>query len=85
MGAGNRMLQGRNGRNQYGITDEDHHRKAAPIKPVNDRIAEADCRGNEWLAKGRAAEDTGNKTKAEECYRKGNYWLDRSNKLRGER
>ena len=51
---------------------------------VRDKIADADQRGNEWLAKARAAEERGNQKRAEECYRKGNYWLDRSNKLRGE-
>ena len=50
----------------------------------NDLVAEADVRGNEWLSKAREAEAIGNRAKADECYRKGNYWLGRSNKLRGE-
>ena len=51
---------------------------------VTDRIADADQRGNDWLARARDAADRGDQKRAEECYRKGNYWLDRSNKLRGE-
>lgn len=50
----------------------------------DERIADADMRGNEWLLQARRAEEKGNLTKADECFRKGNYWLDRSNKLRGE-
>lgn len=51
---------------------------------IREKIADADLRGNQWLAKARAAEERGDNRRAEECYRKGNYWLDRSNKLRGE-
>ena len=53
-------------------------------RSINDRVAEADVRGNEWLSRAREAEAKGNQMKADECYRKGNYWLGRSNKLRGE-
>ena len=51
---------------------------------LREKIADADVRGNEWLRKAKEAEAQGNKALAEECYRRGNYWLDRSNKLRGE-
>lgn len=47
------------------------------------RIAAADARGSDWLAKGNYHAERGNKAKAEECYSKGQFWLDRSNKLRG--
>lgn len=53
-------------------------------KDLREKIADADQRGNEWLSKARDAEERGNQARADECYRKGNYWLDRSNKLRGE-
>jgi phage shock protein A len=51
---------------------------------LQEKIADADMRGNQWLSKAREAEERGNKELAEEYYRRGNYWLDRSNKLRGE-
>ncbi len=51
---------------------------------LREKIADADVRGNEWLRKAREAELQGYQARADECYRKGNYWLDRSNKLRGE-
>lgn len=44
---------------------------------LSEKIADADQRGNEWLAKARQAKERGNEKRAEECYRKGNYWLDR--------
>lgn len=50
--------------------------------PLGDRIADADMRGSNWLAKGNEFAEAGNKTKAEECYDKGQFWIDRSNKLR---
>ncbi|WP_139133064.1 hypothetical protein [Pandoraea sp. ISTKB] len=53
-------------------------------KEISEKIADADLRGNQWLAKARAAEERGDNRRAEECCRKGNYWLSRSNKLRGE-
>lgn len=51
---------------------------------IREQIAEADTRGNEWLRKGLEAEAAGKKRRADECFRKGGFWLDRSNKLRGE-
>jgi hypothetical protein len=54
-------------------------------KNVQEKGADADYRGNEWLRKAREAEEKGNQSRADECYRKGQFWLDRSNKLRGER
>lgn len=49
----------------------------------NEAIAKADAIGSNWLAKGNAAREAGNLAKAEYYYAKGQYWLDRSNKLRG--
>lgn len=45
------------------------------------KAIEAEDRGNRWLADGNAAAEAGNQEKADECYRKGQYWLDRFNKL----
>lgn len=44
---------------------------------------EAEMRGNKWLADGNAAREAGNIAKAAKCYAKGQYWLDRYNKLTG--
>lgn len=46
------------------------------------QIAEADMRGSNWLAEGNEARERGNQGKAERCYDKGQFWLDRSNQLR---
>lgn len=59
------------------------HKKNMTKKSLNERIAEADERGNRYLAEANAADETGDRKKADELYAKGQYWLDRSNKLRG--
>lgn len=46
-------------------------------------IADVEERGSHWLAEGNEAEEKGNKKKAERCFEKSQYWLDRANKLRG--
>lgn len=81
-------------RNCYVLKFSKHARDSRACRPagtvatsresVSEKIADADLRGNVWLAKARRAEDGGNQARADECYRKGNYWLDRSNKLRGQ-
>lgn len=48
------------------------------------RIADADQHGSSWLAKGNEYAEKGNQAKAEQCYAKGQFWLDRSNTLRGD-
>jgi hypothetical protein len=48
-----------------------------------DKIADADARGGKWLALANEAAERGDSAKAEKLYAKGQYWLDRSNKLRG--
>ena len=40
-------------------------------------------RAGKWLADGRAAEEAGKTAKAERCYEKSQYWLDKANKVRG--
>ena len=50
---------------------------------TQDKIAEADMYGGRWLAKGNEYAERGDHEKAEKCYAKGQYWLDRANKLLG--
>lgn len=50
-------------------------------RPFNERINDADERGNNWLAKGNEYSESGNKKKAEECYAKGQFWMDKSTRL----
>ena len=47
------------------------------------KIARADERGSYWLAKANEASERGDDAKAEKLYAKGQYWLDRVNKLLG--
>lgn len=55
----------------------------AQPKTLNERIADADERGSRYLADANEAAELGQHEKAERLYEKGQYWLDRSNKLRG--
>lgn len=52
-------------------------------KSLSERIAEADDRGGRLLADANEAAERGNHAKAEKLYERGQYWLDLSNKLRG--
>lgn len=52
-------------------------------RTIEQRIADADARGSRWLADGNEAAERGDKARAEQCYALGQYWLDRSNNLRG--
>lgn len=52
-------------------------------KTLNEKIADADDRGGRYLAEANEAAERGNQAKADRLYEKGQYWLDRSNKLRG--
>lgn len=38
---------------------------------------------NKWLADANEAAERGNHEKAERCYEKSQYWLDKANKARG--
>lgn len=53
------------------------------MKTVAEKVADADAKGGNWLALANAAAERGDNVKAEKLYAKGQYWLDRSNKLRG--
>ena len=48
-----------------------------------EKIQHADILSSKWLADGNAAEERGQKEKAERCFEKSQYWLDRLNKLLG--
>lgn len=53
------------------------------MRTIEARIAEADDRGSRYLADANEAAERGNRAKAEMLYAKGQFWLDRSNTLRG--
>lgn len=52
-------------------------------KSTSDKIIEADERGGRLLASANEASERGDHDKAERLYERSQYWLDRSNKLRG--
>lgn len=56
---------------------------AKAAKTISEKVADADARGSKYLADANEASEKGNQAKAEKLYAKGQYWLDRSNKLRG--
>ena len=47
------------------------------------KAIQAEQRASKWLADGNEAAERGNDAKAERCYEKAQYWLDRFNKLSG--
>ncbi|MER9524038.1 hypothetical protein NKI96_10680 [Mesorhizobium sp. M0292] len=54
-----------------------------PQRPLQERINDAEDRGSRHLADANEAAEKGQKEKAEKLYDKGQFWLDRANKLRG--
>lgn len=52
-------------------------------RTLQDRITEADVRGSQALADANEAAERGNQAKADKLYQKGQFWLDRYNKLTG--
>ncbi len=44
---------------------------------------DAETRSSQWLADGNAAREAGRYEKAQKCYDKSQFWLDRFNKLTG--
>lgn len=52
-------------------------------KTLNERIAHADMMGGRYLGDANEAAEKGQTEKAEKLYEKGQYWLDVSNRLRG--
>lgn len=67
------------------ITSEDRAWDAfqAEIKRLDAKALDAEVRASQWLADGNAARERGNMVKAEKCYAKSQFWLDRYNKLTG--
>lgn len=55
----------------------------APKKPLAERIIEAEMLGSRWLANGNEAAERGDSARAERCYDKAQFWLDRYNLLAG--
>lgn len=54
-----------------------------PTKTLSQKIDDAEERGNRYLADANEAAEKGNQAKADKLYEKGQFWLDRANKLRG--
>lgn len=54
-----------------------------PEKTLSEKIAQADMLGGSYLADANNASERGKHELAEKLYAKGQFWLDRSNKLRG--
>lgn len=52
-------------------------------KTLQEKIADAEDRGNRYLADANEAAERGKQAKADKLYEKGQYWLDRANKLQG--
>jgi len=50
---------------------------AKPKKPLSQRIADADALANRWLADGNHAAECGQPAKAQKCYERSQYWMDR--------
>jgi hypothetical protein len=48
-----------------------------------EKALDAEVRCSKWLADGNAARERGDKERAEKCYAKSQFWLDRYNKLTG--
>lgn len=53
----------------------------APVKPLDQRALEAEARASQWLADGNQAREAGRTVKAERCFQKAQFWLDRANLL----
>ncbi|RWI96393.1 MAG: hypothetical protein EOR22_06435 [Mesorhizobium sp.] len=53
-----------------------------PKRTLQERIIDAEERGSRHLADANEAAEKGQKEKAEKLYDKGQFWLDRANKLR---
>jgi len=55
----------------------------APQLPLAERVLDAETRASQWLAEGNQAAEAGRVTKAERCFQKAQFWLDRANHLSG--
>jgi hypothetical protein len=52
-------------------------------KTLEQKIIDAHEMASKWLADGNEASEKGNHAKAERCYEKSQFWLDRAHKLEG--
>lgn len=52
-------------------------------KSIHERILDAETRGSRWLADGNEYSERGDHVKAQKCYDKAQFWLDRYNTLSG--
>lgn len=52
-------------------------------RSLYERTLDAEERMNRWLADGNEAEERGDLAKAERCFEKSQFWLDRYNRLAG--
>jgi hypothetical protein len=59
------------------------HQRQLTSPDADAKALDAELRGNSWLAKANQYRDAGDSEKADKCYSKGQYWLDRFNKLTG--
>lgn len=59
------------------------HRYLAWVAASKQKAIDADCRSSKWLADGNAYAERGDKVRAEKCYAKSQFWLDRYNKYAG--
>ncbi|ARL04214.1 hypothetical protein [Burkholderia pseudomallei] len=57
--------------------------KRVPKKTLHERKVDADVRASSWLADGNEAAERGDTARAEECWAKSQFWLDRYNLLAG--
>jgi len=57
---------------------------SAPKTTLKERTLDADVRCSQWLADGNEARESGDTAKAEKCYAKSQFWLDRYNLLAGK-
>jgi hypothetical protein len=53
----------------------------APVTPLAERVLEAQTRASQWLADANQAQEAGRTVKAERCFQKAQFWLDRANLL----
>lgn len=53
------------------------------MKPLSERILDAEVRASKWLAEANEAREGGSEKRAAECDAKSQYWLDRFNLLSG--
>ncbi|MBO9427938.1 hypothetical protein [Sulfitobacter sp. R18_1] len=58
--------------------------KSPDVLPTTkDKALDAEIRASQWLASANELSERGSTEKAEEHYRKAQFWLDRYNKLAG--